>query len=288
MQHYTNMRDLVAKNPGQYAVTYESLADVVAAGRGDCDLDLEKRESSTMGNATWYHTATIKEARDLALSGWTEGVDRIVDLAERINEKVSRRMPAHGMDLWEEGGEVDVASYLDGQRACMWTWAEQDNKRPVIRVTMNISATSSTTPNQYIFAGALAAALVDALENSGRRVELDALCSIESSLKSGYFFTFVTKLKNPEQQLDMGAVAFALAHPSMLRRIVFAAWETAPIKAVETFGFRRGLSYGRVRSSPEELRGEVHLDLNTASRMSIEEGYDWIIEHLRSQGVDVQ
>jgi len=288
VQHYTSMRDLVANAPGYYTVTYDSLADVVAAGRGDCDLSLKQRESSTMGNATWYHTATIKEARDLALTGWADGVDRIVDLAERINEKVSRRMPAHGMDLWEEGGEVDVASYLDGQRACMWTWAEQDNKRPVIRVTMNISATADTTPNQYIFAGALAAALVDALENSGRRVELDALCSIESSHKSGYFFTFGTKLKRSEQQLDMGAIAFALAHPSMLRRILFAAWETAPLKAVETFGFRHGLSYGRVRSSPDELMGDVHLNLNTASRMNIEEGYDWIIEQLRSQGVDVQ
>jgi hypothetical protein len=269
-------------------VAFASLTELVRNGlQRDGDVPTDSGRQSVSASPGWSGSDSLQHATDLALNGWADGVNRIANLAERISEKVARRVEAHGMDLWEEGGEVDVAAYLDGQRACMWTWTEQDNKRPIVRVSVNVSARSGTTTDEYTVAGAIAAALVDALENAGRRVELTVLCAISMGSSPGNI-VFSADLKRADEPLDLGTVAYALAHPSMLRRTLFSVMENTPQAWRKHYEFSRHGSYGYVTDAPEELRGDVHLDLHQATKLGVDGGYDWILARLAEQGVDVR
>jgi hypothetical protein len=288
-QRVNGIEKLGPLTAGSYVVRYDSLLDVVRAGSDHCEYGDHERMSRATHRNEWQGTDSYDEAEQLALNGWSEGVGRIVDFSERLSEQVSRRLPAHGMDLWEEGGEIDVASYLDGQRACMWTWAEQDNKRPVVTVTVNVTARSSITTEEYTVGGALVAALVDALESSGKRVELDIMNSVESVGDSWDTtnLTISANVKRPEEALDLGAIAYAVAHPSMLRRTVFAIKERAPREWTRQFKFYKGGGYGSVAEAPKELRGDIHVRLDDIGRLGVKEGYDWLIKNLQEQGVEV-
>lgn len=266
-------------------VLFDSLTDTVRSGQQGSNSD-SRRTSRQDANGGWFGTETFADACELAFNGWSEGTQRISNLAERISERVSRRVVAHGMDLWEEGGEVDVAAYLDGERACMWTWTEQDNKRPIVHVTVNVAASSHVTADEYTVAGAVAAALVDALESAGRRVELTVYCAIQMGSDPGRV-VFGTQLKRAEEPTDLGAIAYALAHPSMLRRTLFSVMERTPAKWRNHFDFYSGRGYGRPGDVPDELHGDVHLELSGAARRTIDENYDWIMQQLANQGVDV-
>jgi hypothetical protein len=268
-------------------VIFETLADMVRTGLGgpqNCDTRSSARVDDQC--TQWSGTRDLNEAAELATNGWADGVDRIVNLAERISEQVSRRVEAHGMELWEEGGEVDVAAYLDGERACMWTWAEQPNKRPIVRATINISAPHTVSPEQYIFAGAIACALIDGLENAGRRVELQVHQAVVSR-DGGEPFVVGADIKEADQPVDLGALAYAMAHPSMLRRTVFSVEELTPQAYRKHYNFRLGHGYGLSADTPEDLRGDVHLDLRQTYNLTYEEGYDWILARLREQGVAI-
>jgi hypothetical protein len=268
-------------------VIFDTLADMVRSGLGGPE-GCETRSSARVDEqcTQWSGTRDLSEAAELATNGWADGVDRIVSLAERISEQVSRRVEAHGMELWEEGGEVDVAAYLDGERACMWTWAEQPNKRPIVRATINISAPHTVSPEQYTFAGAIAAALVDGLESAGRRVELQVHQPVVSR-NGGEPFVVGADIKGADQPVDLGAIAYAVAHPSMLRRTTFSVEELTPKAYRKHYGFSVGNGYGLSADTPEDLCGDVHLDLRQTYNLTYEEGFDWILERLREQGVEV-
>lgn len=293
MPHFTSTHDLPAQVQTDTVVIFNSLADLVRTGQQDL-TDRRRKEDgraskdNTKARSTWAGSASLDEASELATNGWADGIGRIVNLAERISEQVSRRIEAHGMELWEEGGEVDVAAYLDGERACMWTWAEQDNKRPIVRVTVNIAAHSGITTEQYMFSGALAAALVDSLENAGRRVELQVHQTIAPY--TGHrdnLLTVGANLKDANDPVDLGAIAYAVAHPSMLRRTLFSVEEHAPKAYREAYGFSPGYGYGYPRNTPEHLRGDVHIDLRESTDLDPEQAYTWILDRLREQGVEI-
>jgi hypothetical protein len=276
------------KLAAQALVWYESLTDLVEDGNRDSDLPWNRRSSYRDENGRgWTMTESLAEATRLALTGWAEGTGRIASLSERLTESVSRHLPHYGMDLAEEGGEVDVAAYLNGDRQCMWDWRDEANRKPVVRVTVNIAASANVAAEDYVAMGALAAATVDALENTGRRVELDVYQTVRAYSGKRNTITTGCRLKDADRPLDLGALAYAVVHPSMLRRTLFSVEERSPAAWRDEYGFHRGGGYGIPADLPEELRGDLHLDLREAKGMGAEAGYDWVLDRLREQGVEV-
>jgi len=282
MNTHTDIRNIPFTD-GEHQVIFGSLAEMadLSEARGPKDRGSTGKSAHYV---TWSYSDSAAAAAALAREGWPDGVRRISDMSGRITESVSRRTEAHSMDLYEEGGEVDVAAYLDGQRACMWTWAEQENRRPVVRVSVNIAAASKVKPESYIVAGAAICSLIDALEANGRRVELDLHCTIKAHPMT---LTTSVRLKEAGQQLDMGTIAYGVAHPSMLRRTLFGVWEHAPGAWRDAFGFYAGRGYGWATESPAQLRGDVHVDVNDAAKLDPEGAHEWVLDNLRQQGIEV-
>jgi hypothetical protein len=78
-------------------------------------------------------------------------------------------------------------------------------------------------PQDIINRGAAVVALIDKIQSEGQRVELIAFCHI-AGRRNDRLIMAVT-VKRPEEPIDMDRVAFALAHPSMLRRAFFRVVE---------------------------------------------------------------
>jgi hypothetical protein len=266
-------------------VRYPHLIDLVRDTDLPTDLPVDQQQARRpeRGTTGWAMTASLEQATQLASEGWADGINRVVNLSERLSESISRRLPHYGMDLSEEGGEVDVGTYLGGERACMWTWTDQTNHKPTVRVAVNVSTHAGVEPEGYVTAGVVAAALVDALENTGRRVELD----VYETLCRDRYMTFGCGLKRADEPLDLGALAYAVAHPSMLRRTLFAIQERLPKAWRDHFGFYMGGGHGSTSTLPDELRGDITIEIGEAARRGVTGGYDWILEQLRAQGVEV-
>ena len=65
-----------------------------------------------------------------------------------------------------------------------------------------------------------------------------------SALNDYNFFETYIKLKNTEDVIYPEKIIFALAHPSMFRRLVLSCWEREPFLTRMTFGFYSGANYG--------------------------------------------
>ena len=92
--------------------------------------------------------------------------------------------------------------------------------------------------------GACILSVVDSLEAQGN-------CSIEVNIcqgnKGGHGRSeFIVRLKDAGQHIDFDIMAFAIAHPSMLRRVMFGCMERV---AEDGFEQLMGRGYGR----PAEL-----------------------------------
>jgi hypothetical protein len=111
-------------------------------------------------------------------------------------------------------------------------------KGKVVRVLVNISAASLVTPDAIKRRGAAVLALVDMLQNRGLRVEV---LGTFTNVKSGVLeYRWTVKAANANASL--ATLAFGLAHPSMLRRIIFSMMECEPDAIRRAFNV--GYGYG--------------------------------------------
>jgi len=224
----------------EYNVSWdECMADMHREpNEGWQDLASTKKEGRAAKEQ--YGTRTFGDAVQTAISGWDEGRDAIGSGVEFAKAKqASFKRPD-----WEYG--------VAGQRACIpsycagvpnhMVWMDDTSSRnamPIVKIYADIGATSHTSTNAMTRKGSAIVALVDQIEQSGQRVELIAC---QRSDTKGYEYDeqriFIT-VKRADEVLDLDRIAFALAHPSMLRRVCFRIME---------FTFNEYVSgYGRVK-----------------------------------------
>ena len=95
----------------------------------------------------------------------------------------------------------------------------------VITIAASVSASAGVDHDAMIRRGALAVAIAEALELAGYPVELIATFGATArDTKADYRF----EIKRAGQPLDRDRALIALAHPSTLRRVVFAMMESEP------------------------------------------------------------
>jgi len=108
----------------------------------------------------------------------------------------------------------------------MMTLYESDTNRkmPIVTMYVDIGATWNTSTEAMIRRGAAIVALVDQIEASGKRVHIVAVNAVGVSgarIDGEKVSTLIYKItiKESGEHLDMDRIAFATAHPSMLRRV---------------------------------------------------------------------
>jgi hypothetical protein len=235
-------------------------------------------------------TATFGEAVALAERGWSEGLARIASLASviytQVNEQVLRDELAYDVvgDAW------DMGRVLTGEPECAMRWEQAEvpitATGKVVRIVVNASASWQVSTEVLFTRGAAICALVDALENAGRRCEV-TVATATTGRESAHHMEVRVLVKHAADALQPEALAFTLCHASMLRRLMFSVKECSSKAVLKAFNIRVGGSYG----SPAEVRGDrgdLYLpaaqagDPQWADAASARE---WVLRELQRQGV---
>lgn len=221
--------------------------------------------ASEDGDQSFRHTKSYAEAMQLAEFGWPEGLDRIKPMVARFDSRIGRAMKSHQPEYDVVGECPDVGAFLAGEPEHMIRFEDKESDRRIVKIVFNATCSSAVSKDVIMRRGATACALVDALESSGIRAEIEVIFSVVG----GSTIEHVTKvmMKLADEPLNMDRMAFGLAHPSFLRRLLFRAIELEDAKAQRAIGY----GYGNCKDIPESGRGDIYFP-------SISGNYSWQTE----------
>jgi hypothetical protein len=158
-------------------------------------------------------------------------------------------------------------------------------KGQVIRVLVNLGAQGLVDTATMIRRGAAIVALCDVLASIGKSVEIVAVtsCNPTGSVRgSSATWSSVVTLKQAGMPYDRGRLLFALAHPSMHRRIVFGVRHQESAEARKQWGFDNG-GMGSTAAIPAAIRREADADVVLAeglTRGGMADPAGWVIDQL--------
>jgi hypothetical protein len=221
------------------------------AWAGDMDAKRWSMKSSheeSRERTKWAGTKSYEAAAKLVMKGWKKGRQQLLDNVEAIALKKDLvDAPSSLYDV--AGARPEVPLAVAGDPCCMWDANPLvESKAPTYRLFINISASCRWEAKHLMNWGACILSVVDSLEAQGN-------CSIEVNIcqgnKGGHGRSeFIVRLKEAGQHIDFDIMAFAIAHPSMLRRVMFGCMERV---AEDGFEELMGCGYGR----PAELSSDV-------------------------------
>jgi hypothetical protein len=251
------------------------------------------RRSAHNGDFSFTRTRSLKDALELGITGFAEGAEKGKKLATAIFDGVASMIERVEIVHDVEGNGLDVARYVDGEPEC-WQKFEtiqlegQGNK--IIRLVFNNVASSGVSPEVMIRKGAAVSAVVELLEYAGHRVEVVSCCCVSGS--AGKKLESWLTVKRSSEYVDAGRLAFALCHPSMLRRFYFAIWEssTQDTELLERMGIPDG-GYGNCAEAPKEKRGDIYIGQSMYGERQWENdkaAETWVLDQLRNQGVHLR
>ena len=162
---------------------------------------------------------TLAMARD----GWSEGAR---DLSDRL---AATPAPTDKTQSWRydvAGSLPDVPRFLSGDPLNMRDKGKQKGRAAVVHLVVNGCASAAVGAREMANYGTAIVAMIDRLENSGRRVELDVV--FFTKYMGAQYSLNGWKVKRASDPLDLAAVAFSIAHPAAFRRLGFAMKERTP------------------------------------------------------------
>jgi hypothetical protein len=184
---------------------------------------------------TWDLNADWSGAMGMAHKGWPEGAKLVEGIASRIMAKPSsERAPKWGYDV--AGDIPDVGRFMAGRPDNMRRRRKTFGQSPIITICVNQSVSGGTTATAFRNYGAALLATIDSIESAGRRVELWSGFAALLGNKRDRLATILTRIKGADEPVDMGALAYGVAHPAFFRRLGFAVLERTP-EGHETWGY---------------------------------------------------
>jgi len=185
------------------------------------------KASETHGpSERWDMDAGWDGANELANRGWSDGLAKMARARDLVDmpDQSDRSIQAQAF-YSDEGDEVDIDRYLDGEPECMIQFTPEitPSYGRVAKIIVNLAASCSVSAATQYHRGAAACILIDALESAGVRCEVWCLpfCG-----RNGHD-RFVSKIlvKRPDQHVEPDRMAYMLAHPAVMRRLGFRLLE---------------------------------------------------------------
>lgn len=232
-------------------------------------------------------TNSYSEAHSLAIKGWPEGRKVIDKLASQIDCTSRVLQPETVFDVVGEVG-IDVGLYLTGVPECVLDMRESDTLQAsqggIVRIWFNASAPGSAPHEAFIGRGAATQALIDALEASGRRVELTWCKANTVAENQPDTFLISVVIKRADEALQPDQLAFALTHPSANRRIGFSLTNMCGVQGRRAISYAHGAQWHRFR--PDCDIYIPRLDPNQYEQWStVASSKQWVMDMLKAQGV---
>jgi hypothetical protein len=186
--------------------------------------DNDSPQSSNGNSEQWAGTKSLAKACDLARNGWTEIRPEVDELLNDLTERLADKLDSLYKPQYDFGGAyVDMGRFVEGDPECMVTFqaVPEGAMGRVIKIAVSGTASAYIDAEDIKKRGVAIISLVDTINKLGFGVELWWDSTIEHT---GRHCTAV-KLHDSADTLDINSVMFALAHPSMLRRLTFSVQE---------------------------------------------------------------
>jgi hypothetical protein len=194
---------------------------------------------SINGSEHFTGTESYEEACNLLKYGWDYMAKRLEKELRNLR-KVMITKKIFRMQHDMVGGYVNVSRYLQGIPNNMINQKMIVKKQPVVTLYKNIGYLANVKTEEIIEESIKALQIIQMIEASGMRVNLNLLFHAVSSNCQEKIMVII-KLKSANERLNISKLAFPLVHPSMLRRIIFKWMETTDV--VTDYTFRVG--YGK-------------------------------------------
>lgn len=216
----------------------------------------------------WSGTKTFEEALDMLEHGWPEKAREVEE--ELRGLKASKQAVALQRRFVRDvvGFQPIVASWLRGDPESMVNVKMKPVKNKVVHLNVNVSFSCGVSANQIQDNCINALRVVQMVEKSGYRAEVDVVIVAGAGLdvktkRSRQLNVFKLRVKRSDERLNTAKVVFPMIHPSFLRRIFFRVVETMPEYEV---GYSRGYGYPyneqEIREDiPEAFKGEYLIPL---------------------------
>lgn len=201
---------------------FESLNEALQYAKANTD----RRSSDSERDVKWAGSASLDDAVQLGIDGWHEIRPQVDAMFSKMEEQINMALGDVFETRFDYGGDsVDIDRFMMGDPECMIDYVTTPAGRMgrVVRVLVNGSASANVTPERIMQRGVLATALVDVLAKLGVGVEVWLESATDDRGKSKH--SQLIKLHSSEERLDIDNLMFAMAHPSMLRRIGFSILE---------------------------------------------------------------
>lgn len=198
--------------------------------------------SSFEGSELFTKTESFEEAMKLFREGWSvEAQNLVIKLAEAEKKAQAQSVNRRCYDV--AGGFVSVPRYIQGKPNCMIRMKKQQIKQRVIDVYKSIDYSGATSADAIVNESVKAMQIIKRIESLGYRVNLYITMGTETT--AGTYKTIVNvKLKAASEKLNVSKLAFPLAHPSMLRRLMFRFTEVSPFTNSKKFNWNYGSVVG--------------------------------------------
>lgn len=163
------------------------------------------------GYTTWDDVLTM--VRD----GWSEGAAKLAAMQTTpVSFPMERKLPHWTIDV---GGELpDVGRYLAGDPRHMKRRKKEKGHKPYVVLYVGMGVRASVSTKEFENFGTAFCQIIDALEHSGTRVELNQLTR---AFIGSEFLVTGWRVKEADQHVDMAALAFTYMHPAAHRRLQF-------------------------------------------------------------------
>jgi hypothetical protein len=170
--------------------------------------------------ARFSGTESLQEALHLLSAGWPDGAVKLTDALKALPDD---RQPVRKTVQGLYGNSVNVGRLLNGSPYPMDRKVNVPRAIPVVRLRINLACSGGNSVEDFRRKAIMILRAVCALEHSGTAVEISTGYSASGSHgeRCGWYVT----CKQASERFDASRLAFALSHPSMLRRIGFAVME---------------------------------------------------------------
>jgi len=265
--------------------TFDNWYDYIALAETG-ETSMTDRSSRREGETSWAG-ATWEQSLDLGRNGWQAGTDQLTDSIKGFQSILpSYRVRLEtAMDITGPG-VLDFGRWATGHPEAWMIQQETAVIDPyagkIIRIVFNISASGGVSTREMMDKGATIVGLIDLLEQSGKRVELDLVHGTKPNRTS---IRGRVRVKESDAPLDIERIAFAIAHPASFRRIAFSIWELAPESARKECRVTAHGGYGQCEdwAEPDALyvpSSDMYNFSDDAQRVA------WVTKQLEAQGVE--
>lgn len=247
------------------------------------------RIRSSRGYATtWSGGLDWKDSKKLALTGWQEGLNEVDKFQARVNELITSKIVRYKPVYAVAGNHIDIGNYLSNDPECFITkeYDENNQKGKIITIVCSISFSAGISPEIIIQRGAMICALIDAIEYAGYRVEVvcneassNSLWDRDGNNKEVGWFEIDVTIKKANQPLNRIELAFCLAHPAMLRKLMFSVAEIEGWSDYTT-------NYGYPAKATN--KGDIYIEEVFTGVVSDNKAIHWIVTELQKLGITIE